>query len=77
MSYELLLLHELRVTVYCMSYELFFAHELRVNLYMCVTSYFLTMSYNTDEDDKSVNDNTVRSLFCKELGAHEESFLCY
>ena len=44
---------------------------------MCVTSYFLTMSYNTDEDDKSVNDNTVRSLFYKELGAHEESFLCY
>ena len=70
MSYELLLLHELRVTVNCTSYKLFFAYELPVNLYMCITSYFLTMSYNTDEDDKFVNDNTVRSLFYKELGAH-------
>ena len=75
-SYELLFAYELRVTVYCTSYELLFAYELRVNLYMWVTSYFLTMSYNEDKDDKAVYDNKVmiknyslRSLFDKELGA--------
>ena len=43
---------------------------------MRVTSYFLTMSYNKDKDDKAVYDNKVmiknyslRSLFDKELGA--------
>ena len=84
-SYELLfisrvtsycLLHELRVTVYCTSYELLFVYELRVNFYIGVTSYFLTMSYKKDKDDKAVFDNKVmiknyflRSFFDKELGA--------
>ena len=43
---------------------------------MWVTSYFLTMSYNKDKDDKAVYDNKVmiknyslRSFFDKELGA--------
>ena len=68
------LLHELRVTVYYTSYELLFAYELRVNLYMRVISYFLTMSYNKDEDDKAVykvilKNYSLRSLFDKELGA--------
>ena len=70
------LLHKLRFTVYCMSYELLFAYELGVNFYMRVTSYFLTMSYNKDKDDKAVYDNNVmiknyslKSFFDKELGA--------
>ena len=59
-----------------MSYELLFAYESRVHFYMQVTSYFLTMSYNKDKDDKAVYDNKVmiknyflRSFFNKELGA--------
>ena len=68
-SYELLLiarvtsyclLYELRDTVYCTSYELLFAYELRLNFYMRVTSYFLTVSYNKDKDDKAVYDNKVK-----------------
>ena len=60
-SYELRLLHELRVT------SLSIAR---------VTSYFLHMSYNKDKVDKAVNDNKVvikncslGSLFDKELEA--------
>ena len=84
-SYELLfiarvtsyfLLLELRVTVYCTSYQLFFAYKFRVNLYMRVNSYFLTMSYNKDKEDKAVYHNKVmiknyslRLLFYKKLGA--------
>ena len=70
-----------RVTCYfyCTSYELLFLarvmsycllHELRV------TSYFLTMSYNEDKNNKAVYDNKVtiknyplRSFFDKELRA--------
>ena len=70
------LLHELRVIVYYTSNELLFAYELRVNLYVQVTSYFLTMSYNKNKDNKAVYDNNVmiknyslRSLFDEELGA--------
>ena len=44
---------------------------------MRVTSYFLTMSYNKDNDYKTVYGNKVtiknyslRSFFDKELGAH-------
>ena len=41
---------------------------------MRVISYFLTMSYNKDEDDKAVykvilKNYSLRSLFDKELGA--------
>ena len=75
-------MHELRVTVYCASCELLFAYELRVDFYMRVTSYFLTMSYNKDKDDKAVYDNKVmvknyslESSFDKELGAC--LFSCY
>ena len=53
------LLHKLRITVYCTSYELLVAYELGVNFCMRVTSYFLTMSYNEDKDDKAVYDNKV------------------
>ena len=67
MCYELLLLHELRVIVYCTSYELLFIAR--------VTSYILTMSYNKDRDDEAVYDNKVmiknyslRLYFDKELG---------
>ena len=70
------ILHKLRVTVYCTSYELLFAYELRVNFYMRATTYFLTMSYDKDKDDKAVYDNKVmiknyvlRSFFDKVLGA--------
>ena len=49
---------------------------------MRVTSYFLTMSYNKDKDDKTVYDNKVMiknyslgSFFDKELGGC--SFSCY
>ena len=58
-SYELLLLHELWVIVYCTSYELLFAYELRGNFHMQTRSYFLTMIYNKDKDDKAVYDNKV------------------
>ena len=84
-SYELLFTYELRVTDYSTSYELLFLHELRVIVYCTsyellfivrVTSYFLTMSYNKDKNDKAVYDNKVmiknyslRSFFYKELGA--------
>ena len=76
-SYELLLLHQLRTIVYCTSCELLFANELWANFYMRIRSYFLTLSYNKDEDYKAVYDNKVmiknyslRSFFDKELGAH-------
>ena len=64
-SYELLLTYELQVTVYCTSYELLLLHKLRVivycqvNFYMRVRSYFLTMSYSKDKDDKAVYDNKI------------------
>ena len=84
MSYELLLLHELRVIVYCTSYELLFTA--RVTSYFLhtsyelpfiagVTSYIFTMSYNKYKDDEAVYDNKVKiknyslgSFFDKELG---------
>ena len=47
-SYFYCLLHKLRVIVYC-----------QVNFYMRVRSYFLTMSYSKDKDDKAVYDNKV------------------
>ena len=81
-SYELLFAYELQVTIYCTSYKLLLAYELWVNFYMRVTSYFLTMSYNKDKDDKTVYDNKVMiknyslgSFFDKELGGC--SFSCY
>ena len=68
------LFHELRVTAYCTSCELPFACDFRLYFCMPVASYFLTMSYNTDEDDKIAYDNQVmiknyslRSFFDKEL----------
>ena len=68
------LFHELRVTVYCTSCELPLACDLRLNFCMAVASYFLTMSYNTDEDDKIAYDNQImiknyslRSFLDKEL----------
>ena len=81
---QLLFAEELWVTVYCTSYEFFycknyelrFAYVLRVIFYMRVTSYFLTMSYNKDKDDKAVYDNKIMIknyslglFFDKELGA--------
>ena len=84
MSYELLLLHELRVIVYCKSYELlftargmtYFLHTSYELLFIArVTSYILTMSYNKDRDGEVIYDNKVmiknyslRSFFDKELG---------
>ena len=66
MSYELPLLHELRVIVSCTSYELLFIAR--------VTSYILTMSYSKDKDGEVVYDDKVmiknyslRSFFDKEL----------
>ena len=63
------LLHELRVFFLHTSYELLFITR--------VMSYFLTMSYNKDKDDKSVYDNTVMlknyflgSFFDKKNGVH-------
>ena len=65
-SYELLfvarvtsycLLHELRVTVYCMSYEFLLHTSYELLFTARLTSYFLTMSYNKDNDDKAVYDN--------------------
>ena len=60
-SYELLFIA--RVMSYCL------LHELRV------TSYFLTMSYNKDKNDKAVYDNkgliknySLDSFFDKEPG---------
>ena len=51
---------------------------------MQVVSYFLTVSYNKDKDDKAVYDNKVmiktyslRSFFDKELGARQASFSCH
>ena len=49
-------MHELRVIVYCTSYEFLFACEWRVVFYMEVTSYFSTMWYTKDKDDKAVYD---------------------
>ena len=50
-------------------------HELRVTFYIRVTSYFLTMSYNKDKNDKAVYDNkgliknySLDSFFDKEPG---------
>ena len=84
MSYELLLLHELRVIVYFTSYELLFiarvmSHFLHASYELLfiarVTSYILTMSYNKHKDDEAVYDNKVMiknyslgSFFDKELG---------
>ena len=92
-SYELLfiarvtsycLFHELRVTVYWISCELLFACELRLNFYMRVVSYFLTMSYNKDQDDEIVHDHKImitsyslKPLCDKELGVLWASFSCY
>ena len=56
-SYELLFTYDLRVTVYCTSYELLFITELRAELIARVTSCFLTISYNNDENDGAVYDN--------------------
>ena len=83
MSYELLLLHELRVIVYCMSYELlfiarvtsYFSHTSYKLLFIAqVTSYILTINCNEDTDDEVVYNNKVmiknyslRSFFDKEL----------
>ena len=78
------LFYELRVTVYCTSFKLLFACELRLKFYMRVASYFLTISYSKDKDNKAVYDNKVMiknysmKSFCeKELGASCASFLCY
>ena len=86
MIYELLLLHELRVIVYCTSYELlfiarvtsYFLHTSYELLFIArVTSYILTMSYNKDKDDEAVYDNKVMiknyslgSFFDTEFGVH-------
>ena len=59
MSYELLFAYELWVTVYSTSYGLSLLHELRVTFCILAMSYFLTMSYNNDKDDKAVYDNKV------------------
>ena len=51
-SYELLLLHKIRLIVCCASYELLFIAQ--------VTSYILTMSYNKNrDDDEAAYDNKV------------------
>ena len=79
MSYELLLLHELRVIAYCTSYELLFVYEL---LFIArVASYTWTMSYNKDRDGEVVYDNKVmiknyslRSFFDKELRVAKARF---
>ena len=74
--YELLFI--VRVTSYCLLQELRVTFCIRVTscLYMRVRSYFLTMSYNRDRDDKAFYDNKVmiknyslRSFFDKELVA--------
>ena len=52
-SYELLFIS--RVT----SYKLLFGYELRANFHVQVMSYFLTSSYNKDQDSKAVYDEKV------------------
>ena len=51
-SYKLLFTYELRVTVYYTNYELLLYEIYEFQLIARVTSYFLTMSNNEDEDDK-------------------------
>ena len=55
---------------------LLFAYELQVTFYMRFTSYFLTVSYSKDKDDKAAHDNKIMiknyslpSFFDKELWA--------
>ena len=52
-------MHDLRVAVYCTSYELLFDTSYQLLFIARVTSYFITMSYNENEDDKAVYDNKV------------------
>ena len=83
MSYELLLLDDLRVIIYCTSYQLLhitrvtskFLHPSYELLFIArFTSYILTLSYKKHKDDEAVYDNklmiknySLRSFLDKKL----------
>ena len=58
-SYELFLLYELRVTVYCTSYELLLICELRIATNSPSYELLFKWSYYKDKDDKAVHNNKV------------------